>query len=80
MTTLVKNLKKEYEGKLKNLAVMDDYDGGAANQLRMVIDDLSMSFLQGSIIDWIDTLVQTGFEIHNPNEESACGCGVSVGF
>ena len=47
---------------------------------RMVIDDLSMSFLQGSIIDWIDTVVQTGFEIHNPNEESACGCGVSVGF
>ena len=33
-----------------------------------------------SIIDWIDTVVQTGFEIHNPNEESACGCGVSVGF
>ena len=47
---------------------------------RMVIDDLSMSFLQGSIIDWKDTVVETGFEIHNPNEESACGCGVSVGF
>ena len=47
---------------------------------RMVIDNHSMSFLQGSIIDWIDTVVQTGFEIHNPNEESACGCGVSVGF
>ena len=53
---------------------------GSFFMTKMVIDDLSMSFLQGSIIDWIDTLVQTGFEIHNPNEESACGCGVSVGF
>jgi iron-sulfur cluster assembly accessory protein len=46
----------------------------------LVIDHTSMEFLGGSIIDWIDTVVQTGFEIHNPNEESACGCGVSVGF
>ena len=47
---------------------------------RMVVDDVSMGFLQGSIIDWKDTIVETGFEINNPNEESACGCGVSVGF
>ena len=47
---------------------------------RMVIDNHSMSFLQGSITDWIDTVVQTGFEIHNPNEDRAWGCGVSVGF
>ena len=40
MTTLVKNLKKEYEGKLKNLAVMDDYDGGKAAAYREIIQDL----------------------------------------
>ena len=31
---------KSYEEQLRNMTVMDDYDGGAANQLRMVIDDL----------------------------------------
>ena len=31
---------EEYEKQLKDMNVMDDYDGGAANQLRMVIDDL----------------------------------------
>ena len=31
---------KNYEEQLRNMTVMDDYDGGAANQLRMVIDDL----------------------------------------
>ena len=40
MTILVKNLKKEYEGKLKNLAVMDDYDGGKAAAYREIIQDL----------------------------------------
>ena len=40
MTTLVKNLKKEYEGKLKNLVVMDDYDGGKAAAYRDIITDL----------------------------------------
>ena len=47
---------------------------------RLVVDNDSMGFLWGSIIDWKDTIVETGFEILNPNEESACGCGVSVGF
>jgi iron-sulfur cluster assembly accessory protein len=47
---------------------------------RIVIDDISMGYLVGTIIDWKETLVETGFEIHNPNEQSACGCGTSVGF
>jgi iron-sulfur cluster insertion protein len=46
----------------------------------IVIDTHSMNFLMGTIIDWKETLVETGFEIHNPNEQSACGCGTSVGF
>jgi iron-sulfur cluster assembly accessory protein len=47
---------------------------------RIVIDDISMGYLVGTIIDWKETLIETGFEIHNPNEQSACGCGTSVGF
>ena len=31
---------ESYENQLREMVVMDDYDGGAANQLRMVIDDL----------------------------------------
>ena len=40
MITLVKNLKKDYEDKLKNLVVMDDYDGGKAAAYRDIITDL----------------------------------------
>ena len=41
---------KSYEEQLRNMTVMDDYDGGAANQLRMVIDDLRK--LDGSTITY----------------------------
>ena len=33
-------LIEKYDNELRNMTVMDDYDGGAANQLRKVIDDL----------------------------------------
>ena len=40
MTTLVKILKKDYENKLKNFVVMDDYDGGKVQAYREIIKDL----------------------------------------
>ena len=36
----MKELIEKYENELRDMTVMDDYDGGAANQLRKVIDDL----------------------------------------
>ena len=39
MSELSKQIEK-YQQQLRDMTVMDDYDGGAANQLRMVIDDL----------------------------------------
>ena len=34
--------------------------------------------LQNSTIDWVDTLMETGFRIDNPQAKNACGCGESV--
>jgi len=39
MNKLSKQIEK-YQEQLKEMVIMDDYDGGEANQLRMVIDDL----------------------------------------
>ena len=47
---------------------------------KLVVDVNSMTYLKGSTIDCKETLVETGFKIHNPNEVSSCGCGVSIGF
>jgi len=47
-------------------------DGAAA-----VVDDVSLAFLKGSVIDFVDELAGAQFTIRNPNAKSSCGCGVS---
>jgi len=44
---------------------------------RVFVDPKSAVFLQGTIIDWQQTLMQSGFVFKNPNVKSACGCGES---
>ncbi len=36
--------------------------------------------LKNSVIDWVDTLMEQGFRIQNPQARNACGCGESVNF
>jgi iron-sulfur cluster insertion protein len=47
-------------------------DGAAA-----LVDDVSMAFLKGSVIDFVDELAGAQFRVRNPNAKSSCGCGVS---
>lgn len=42
-----------------------------------VIDDTSLGFLTGSVLDYVETLGAAAFEIKNPNASSSCGCGNS---
>jgi len=44
------------------------------------LDPLSEMYLTGTIISWKVEGLNEGFEFVNPQEQSACGCGVSVGF
>ena len=43
----------------------------------VVIDEMSLSLLQGSQIDWQESLEGATFVIKNPNATSSCGCGTS---
>ena len=45
--------------------------------VEVVIAPMSASFLKGSVIDYIDSLQGSGFQIKNPNVQSSCGCGKS---
>ena len=44
---------------------------------RVFVDPKSAVFLQGTVIDWQQTLMQSGFVFRNPNVRSSCGCGES---
>ena len=44
---------------------------------RLLIDQVSLDFLGGSEVDFIEGLMGSHFEIKNPNAKSSCGCGTS---
>jgi iron-sulfur cluster assembly accessory protein len=44
---------------------------------KVVIDPVSLQFLGGSEIDFIDDLMGASFQIKNPNATASCGCGTS---
>jgi iron-sulfur cluster assembly accessory protein len=43
----------------------------------ILIDPVSVGFLAGSEIDYVDDLIGSAFKINNPNAKSSCGCGTS---
>ncbi len=48
-----------------------------AEGVRLVVDPTSRMYLQGAVIDFVDSLMGGGFRIENPNAVSSCGCGSS---
>lgn len=45
--------------------------------VRMVVDQMSLMYLVGTEIDYVEGLAGAGFKFHNPNVKSTCGCGSS---
>ncbi len=43
----------------------------------VLIDPVSLGFLEGSQIDFVDELIGASFQISNPNATASCGCGTS---
>ena len=44
----------------------------------VVVDKISMQFVFGSEVDYVDGLQGAGFTVNNPNVVAACGCGSSL--
>jgi len=45
--------------------------------IRLLVDPTSLMYLEGSTIDFVDSLMGGGFRIDNPNSAGGCGCGKS---
>ena len=43
----------------------------------MLIDSISLNYLAGSEIDFVDDLIGASFRINNPQAKTSCGCGTS---
>lgn len=46
---------------------------------KVLVDAMSMQYLQGAVIDYKEDLQGSTFSITNPNAKSTCGCGSSFG-
>ena len=44
---------------------------------KVLIDPVSLEYLAGSEIDFVDDLIGASFKIQNPNATASCGCGTS---
>jgi iron-sulfur cluster assembly protein len=47
--------------------------------VRVLVDEKSALYLKGTALDFVDTLMESGFKIQNPNAKTSCGCGQSFG-
>jgi iron-sulfur cluster assembly accessory protein len=65
-----------YSMQFENSAGMMDkvfeFDG-----LKVYVDATSVMYLNGCIVDYVETLEGAGFKFENPNVKSTCGCGSS---
>ncbi len=43
----------------------------------VLVDEMSVGYIDGSEIDYVDSLMGAGFTVNNPNAVSSCGCGHS---
>jgi iron-sulfur cluster insertion protein len=63
--------------------LMIEEAGGVGDQLfesngvKLYVDPVSLSYLKGAEVDFVDTITGGGFTIKNPNATSTCGCGSS---
>ena len=44
---------------------------------KVAVDDMSLMYLLGSELDWVEDLTGSYFRMRNPNVSSQCGCGTS---
>lgn len=62
------------------LAFDEERDGDVVFEdrgLRLLVDGPSLPYVDGSQIDYVDSLQGAGFQVNNPNVVAACGCGSS---
>lgn len=56
-----------------------DHVASDGTKVRVVVDPKSLVYLNGTTLEWEQTLMRQGFKFANPNEKSGCGCGTSFG-
>ena len=60
------------EANIRPEDLVAEFDG-----VRVVVDEVSINYLRGASVDYVESVMGSGFKIENPNAISSCGCGSS---
>lgn len=64
--------------KLENVERLDEVvDTG---DVKVIVDAMSITYILGTTIDWVDDMMGSHFTFNAPNQASSCGCKQSVNF
>ena len=66
-----------YEFSLDEKINDDDFKITSLDKIVLTIDEVSLSFISGGVVDFVRDLGSSYFKINNPNAKSNCGCGDS---
>ncbi|MGU9962005.1 MAG: HesB/IscA family protein [Candidatus Puniceispirillales bacterium WSBS_2018_MAG_OTU23] len=71
----------QYSFSFENTANDDDFiiraSAANGNEVMIAVDTMSLEFLKGSQLDFVQELIGSYFQISNPNATASCGCGTS---
>jgi iron-sulfur cluster assembly accessory protein len=58
-------------------APADDDTVAETDGVKLLVDSISLDLVQGSVVDFVESLGGSAFQVSNPNAASGCGCGSS---
>ena len=76
-------LKSEPSGAMLRLSVLGggcsgfQYKFDVERGITLLVDSVSLQYLAGSEIDFVDDLIGASFKVNNPKAKASCGCGTS---
>ena len=69
----------QYKFDLTDAAEADDSVSETAG-VKLVVDPVSLDLVEGSTVDFVESLGGAAFKVENPQAASGCGCGSSFGI
>ena len=66
----------QYRFDMEQARAPDDF-AISRNGATVLIDPMSLRYMEGAEIDFVDDLIGASFKIANPNATASCGCGTS---
>src|SRR3954469_3906952 len=67
----------QYKFDIERAKAADDDVTIARGDVTVLIDPVSLQYLAGSEIDFVDDLIGASFKVNNPQAKTSCGCGTS---